>query len=88
MATKTETPLTEHIAEWLANHDATAETLAALVRSHGGAASRQNVWAWARGAKRPDARNLGALAAIFGMPVDDLYLMSRGFVPVPCASDR
>jgi len=81
MATKTETPLTKHIAKWLANHDATTETLAALVRSHGGAASRQNVWAWARGAKKPDARNLGALSAIFGLSVDDLYLMSRGHEP-------
>lgn len=87
MTRSTETPLTEALARYMRDHGMTYTTLAALVRSRGGAVSSQGAWQWATGRTQPSERNRRALAKLLEVSSDDVLLMARGFEPTSEVAD-
>ena len=87
MTKSTETPLTERLKAHMRANDMKHSTLAALVRSRGGAVSSQGAWQWTTGRTKPSERNRRALAKLLGVSSDDVLLMARGFEPASEVAD-
>lgn len=87
MTKSTETPLTERLKAHMRANDMKHSTLAALVRSRGGAVSSQGAWQWTTGRTKPSARNRRALAWLLGCTADEVLLLAEGYDPVEEVSD-